>query len=77
MRLLNRTPLMVSGSNIKQPVTAIHRPFRGGPSPLPYDPGHVYRVYVQGQGRPVRLAVSDSAHGDNSGAFTVRIQPAP
>jgi hypothetical protein len=45
----------------------------GGPSPLPYDPSHVYRVYVQGRGAPVRLFTNDSQHADNSGGYTVRI----
>jgi hypothetical protein len=48
----------------------------GGPNPLPYDPSHVYRVYVQGQGQPLQIVVADAASGsggDNSGSFTVRI----
>jgi hypothetical protein len=52
----------------------------GGPSPLPYDPSHVYRVTIQGQGRPITLVVADAASGsgaDNSGGFNVRIAPAP
>jgi hypothetical protein len=51
----------------------------GGPSPLPYDPSHVYRVYIQGQGRPVQLGVADGLRGsgsDNAGGFTVRIYAA-
>ena len=50
----------------------------GGPSPLPYDSSHVYRVYVQGQGRPLQLVVADAAAGsagDNGGAFVVRLTP--
>jgi hypothetical protein len=51
----------------------------GGPSPLPYDPSHVYRVYVQGQGRPIQLGIMDGMRGsggDNNGGFTVRIYAA-
>jgi hypothetical protein len=51
----------------------------GGPSPLPYDPSHVYRVYIQGTGQPISLVVQDGASGsggDNSGGFTVRIYAA-
>ena len=51
----------------------------GGPSPLPYDPSHVYRVYIQGQGRPIQLVTPDGLRGsggDNSGGFTVRIYAA-
>jgi hypothetical protein len=51
----------------------------GGPSPLPYDPSHVYRVYVMGQGRPIQLVTADGLRGsggDNSGGFTVRIYAA-
>jgi hypothetical protein len=51
----------------------------GGPTPLPYDPSHVYRVYVQGQGRPIQLVTADGLRGsggDNSGGFTVRIYAA-
>jgi hypothetical protein len=51
----------------------------GGPSPLPYDPSHVYRVYIQGQGRPLQLGTTDGMRGsggDNSGGFTVRIYAA-
>jgi hypothetical protein len=51
----------------------------GGPTPLPYDPSHVYRVYVQGQGRPIQLGVADGLRGsggDNYGGFTVRIYAA-
>jgi len=42
--------------------------------PLPYDASHVCRVYIQGQGRPLRLVVADAAAGsasDNAGEFVV------
>jgi hypothetical protein len=48
----------------------------GGPSPMPYDQTHVYRVYVQGAGGPVGLSVKDCCPSDNSGGFTVRIYAA-
>ncbi len=51
----------------------------GGPTPIPYDSSHVYRVYYQGQGRPAQLVVGDAASGsgaDNAGAFLVRIYTA-
>lgn len=42
---------------------------------LPYNPDHVYRVRIQGQGKPLVAHSSDaqSSWGDNAGAFTVRI----
>jgi hypothetical protein len=50
----------------------------GGPSPMPYDQTHVYRVYVQGAGGPVQLSIKDCSgcHHDNSGGITVRISAA-
>jgi hypothetical protein len=66
--------LQVDGQGLSALSTAA-----GGPSPLPFDPSHVYRVYVQGKGQPVSLVVQDGARGsggDNSGGFTVRIYAA-
>ena len=42
---------------------------------LPYNPGHVYEVELQGEGKPLTLWMYDaqSSSGDNSGEITVRI----
>ena len=44
-------------------------------SPIPYNPQHVYRVRVQGQGKQIVVYASDAqgSWSDNSGAFTLRI----
>jgi hypothetical protein len=44
-------------------------------STIPYNPQHVYRVRIQGQGRPIVAYASDAQNsaGDNFGAFTLRI----
>lgn len=44
-------------------------------STIPYNPQHVYRVRIQGQGRPLVAYASDAQNSwsDNAGAFTLRI----
>lgn len=46
-------------------------------STLPYNPQHVYRVRVQGQGKPIVAHSSDAqaSWSDNAGAFTLKIYP--
>jgi hypothetical protein len=44
-------------------------------SGITYNPQHVYRVRIQGQGKPIVVYASDAQNSwsDNSGAFTLRI----
>jgi hypothetical protein len=44
-------------------------------STIPYNPQHVYRVRVQGQGKPLVAYASDAQNSwsDNAGSFTLRI----
>jgi hypothetical protein len=44
-------------------------------SAIPYNPQHVYRVRIQGQGRPIVAYASDAQNsaGDNCCSFTLRI----
>ena len=44
-------------------------------SALPYNPQHVYRVRIQGQGKPIVAYASDAQNSwsDNAGSFTLRI----
>ena len=43
---------------------------------IPYNPGHIYEVRIQGDGNPIVLGCADAlagSYGDNAGEFTVRI----